>query len=105
MKFNANGGTGGWEAMIYRDEPIQPPDVERIGYTFDQWKPEVDVKVPDHDVEYVAKWIINTYIVTFDGNGGTPSDWKKYVNYSKKVGDLPNVERIGHTFNGWWTSA
>ena len=73
VKFNANGGTGGWEERMYRGDTINRPIVERTGYTFMGWLPEVDDKVPDHDVEYVAQWEINTYTVTFNGNGGTPS--------------------------------
>ena len=41
--------------------------------------------------------------VTFDGNGGNPSNSYKLVSYNKKYGDLPTAERTGHSFIGWFT--
>ena len=42
-------------------------------------------------------------IVTFDGNGGTPSYPSKTVTFDSVYGDLPTATREGHTFDGWYT--
>lgn len=52
--------------------PITPPTVTRNGYDRIGWVPAVDETVPDHDVEYVAKWNPRNFQITFMANGGTP---------------------------------
>ena len=43
--------------------------------------------------------------VTFDGNGGTPSQQSKSVMFNKTYGALPGVgERSGYSFARWFTS-
>ena len=42
-------------------------------------------------------------IVTFDGNGGTPSYSTKTVTYDSAYGELPSATRTGYTFDGWYT--
>ena len=42
--------------------------------------------------------------VTFDGNGGTPSQQSKSVVSTKTYGALPEATRTGYTFGGWFTS-
>lgn len=49
-----------------------------------------------------AKWIKNTYTVTFDNNNGTGSTSIKTVTYSEAYGSLPIPSWIGHTFLGWY---
>ena len=42
-------------------------------------------------------------IVTFDGNGGTPSQENKFVLQHGSYGDLPSAERVGYSLAGWFT--
>ena len=43
-----------------------------------------------------------TYNITFDGNGGTPSESTRSVNAGQQIGALPTVTRAGnYTFLGW----
>ena len=42
--------------------------------------------------------------VTFDGNGGTPSEDSKAIQPGAQVGTLPTATRDGYTFNNWWTA-
>ena len=42
--------------------------------------------------------------VTFDGNGGTPSQQSKDVLFNKTYGALPEPTRSGYCFAGWFTS-
>ena len=43
----------------------------------------------------------STYIVTFNGNGGTPSFGSKQVKLNTKYGELPDATRAGYEFTGW----
>ncbi len=56
-------------------EAITPfTNVEKMGYTFIGWDPEVPATMPDHDVTVYAQWQINSYTVTAAANpteGGT----------------------------------
>lgn len=45
------------------------------------------------------------HTVTFDGNGGAPSETSRSVAYGAAVGTLPSATRDQHTFNGWFTAA
>ena len=43
--------------------------------------------------------------VTFDGNGGTPSEPTRYVEENHAIGVLPTASRTGYEFDGWYTAA
>ena len=49
-----------------------------------------------------AKYI-ERYLLTFNGNGGTPATQTQRANESGEVGDLPAVTRAGYEFAGWFT--
>ena len=55
------------------------------------------------DKQHIAT-AANTCVVTFDGNGGTPSQSTKTVTVGGTYGTLPTASRSGHTFLGWYTS-
>ena len=42
--------------------------------------------------------------VIFNGNGGTPEYGEKDARYGNNVGALPNAERAGYSFDGWYTA-
>ncbi len=89
------------------EEPI------REGYVFDGWSKqvagemittiEVDENEEVTEVTLYARWTAITYIVTFDGNGGEVTQKGKDVIYDGEYGELPTPERIGYTFEGWFT--
>ena len=83
--------------------PYIPADPTRQHYTFLSWTTEIAETVPPCDVEYVADWKRNTWIVTFDPMGGTCADETKTVLCLDPVGELPTAERDNHTFAGWRT--
>ena len=43
------------------------------------------------------------YLVTFNGNGGTPSDTSARTDKDGKLTSLPTPTRSGYRFNGWYT--
>ena len=45
------------------------------------------------------------HTVTFDGNGGTPSETSRLVNNNAALGELPTATLADHDFDGWFTAA
>jgi uncharacterized repeat protein (TIGR02543 family) len=88
----------------------------RTGYTFDGWWTGADgagtqvldstIVSTDADHTVYAKWLANSYTVSFDGNGGgTPNPETKSVTFDAPYGALATVSRTGYTFAGWFTEA
>ena len=47
----------------------------------------------------------DSVIISFDGNGGTPSEPSRSYPVNGTYGELPTATRAGYTFAGWWTAA
>ena len=69
--FDANGGTGGLSKTQNYGTRLVAPTVERFGYAFVEWEPEVPYTMPPGDTTYVAQWNPREYTLTVDPNGGT----------------------------------
>lgn len=56
---------------------------------------------------WYARWTstYKNYTVTWNGNGGTPSQSSSSFYYNDALGTLPTATRTGYTFKGWSTSA
>lgn len=123
VTFDANGGTfttDGQEVTVVEvketyDSKYTLPEKnpERTGYEFSGWSTALDggmavnadtvVKnASDHTL--YARFTARNYTVTYDGNGGTPSDGSKTVTFGSPYGELADVLWEGHTFSGWATS-
>ena len=115
VTFNAEGGSVSPEGntVTYGAAYGDLPTPELSGYTFDGWwngaggtgvevTPETVVSTAGNHLLY-AKWVVNTYTVDFDAEGGTVPSESKVVTYDAPYGDLPAPERDGYTFCGWWT--
>lgn len=71
--------------------------------TYGQWQ-------YDNNITAYAQWTPNEYAVTFDANGGRIIDdsntnlstWTIGVVYDSLYGELPEVERSGYEFLGWF---
>ena len=89
------------------------PTPTRTGYTFKGWytstssgaKIETTTKysLTSNQTLY-AQWSANSYIVTFNANGGTTPTASKSVTYDSTYGTLPTPTKDGHIFNGWYTA-
>ncbi len=97
--FEANGGTGGTSKLMPYGTTLTAPMVDREGYTFLGWLPEVPNKVPAIDTIYTALWSVNNYTIVFDDNGGTGG-----TSGIKQYGAAlipPEVTKTGYNFIGW----
>ena len=122
--FNANGGSTPSSSSISKNygEAIGTlPTCSRAAdntytYAFAGWfdtsatsggtQLTTTTKVTSNKTWY-ARWTATyrIYTVTFDGNGGTPSQSSSSFYYNEALGTLPTVTRTGYTFKGWSTSA
>lgn len=87
------------------------PTPTRTGYTFDGWYTSTEyttqitdtsIVVGTDDIILYAKWIGNTYTVTFDADGGTVSPATKTITFGQAYGTLPTPTYTGHIFGGWF---
>ena len=122
--FNANGGSTPSSSSItknYNEAIGTLPTCSRAAdntytYTFAGWfdtsatsggtQLTTTTKVTSNKTWY-ARWTATykNYTVTWNGNGGTPSQSSSSFHYNNALGTLPTAKRTGYTFKGWSTSA
>jgi len=114
VTFNINGGSG--TAPSPRTAPRNsaitlPSGLTRTGYTFGGWNTSSDGTGDNYgssytgnaDIMLYARWTINQYTVTFNGNGGSGTVSAQTVDYGTSI-TLPSggdPGRDGYTFEGW----
>ncbi|MDD3187602.1 MAG: InlB B-repeat-containing protein [Bacilli bacterium] len=117
LTVNPNGGV--WDtytdiqtySKIYESETtINTPS--RIGYTFNGWTVSGENSALDgatftmgnEDASLTAEWIINTYTLTVNVNGGAWSGaTPQNLDYAVTT-IIDNPTRTGYTFTGWTLS-
>ena len=114
VTFDANGG-----AVSPAEKTVEVgqtygelPEPVKEGYTFAGWytaryggnrvKPEHTVGDAQDQILY-AHWNIKWYTVTFDANGGSVDTKTMQVYFGGSYGTLPEPERQGYVFQGWYT--
>lgn len=124
VRYNGNGATSGTmtdSSHVYDTAKVLTRNAyARTGYTFTGWNTKSDGKGTayadgasvknltankDGVVTLYAQWKANSYILTYDANGGTVSTSSKTLQYGDAFGVLPTPKRDGHKFLGWYTSA
>ncbi|KKP80223.1 MAG: hypothetical protein UR78_C0002G0009 [Candidatus Moranbacteria bacterium GW2011_GWF2_35_39] len=124
VTYNGNSNTGGTapadQTKTYAvDLTLQTNSgtLVRTGYTFDGWNTQADGGGTDYAVgatyttnatlALYAKWTINTYTVTFDGNtsdGGSTAT--QTLDYNTPTALTANgYTKTGYTFDSWNTEA
>lgn len=133
VTYDANNATGGnvpadtgtyhyGDNVVIKDFDASNP-LYRTGYTrIDGWNTQSDGKGTDYtpwqglethgNMHLYAKWVPNTYTVTYDAQGGTvsPASQTKLFdsNYGKgpdgaATAPIPQPANTGYTFKGWYT--
>lgn len=105
------------QEVAYKNK-VELPIPKKTGYTFTGWKSNVEgdntlynkekpFTMPSHDVTMTAQWKINTYTVTYNGNGTTIGIYtgRDDVTYNASY-EIKNVSgvtptRFGYKFLGW----
>ena len=116
ITFNANGGTSEMRQKVVSSDNKYGvlPSAEKIGYEFGGWyldeaftkriTEDTIVKITKNQEVY-AKWVQKKYTVTFEVNGGTVDMKTKKVVAGKVYGVLPEAEKNGFEFAGWFTES
>ena len=112
VNFDSNGGSAvASQSVKYGSKASRPTDPTRAGHTFQGWYTSRDGgarydfnQTVTGDVTLYAHWSVNSYTLTFDGNGGKASESSRTVQYGSQYGTLPTATRTGHTFQGWYTA-
>ena len=110
--FEENGGTNVDDITISVDNEIQiPENPTKTGYTFAGWYSDLELSsvfnfnsLPDEDITLYAKWLVNSYTVTFETNGGS------IINLITQDYDTDLIEpaeptKIGCIFDGWYSDS
>lgn len=99
VKFVVDGKIVSDENLNYGSSIVAPKNVEKEGYTFNGWYPQVETTVPAHDVSYEAKYSINSYKLKYilDGKEYKSMD----VVYGTNISAIDNPTKEGYTFSGW----
>lgn len=95
-------GTELFETETALGSKAEEPELkERPGYEFVSWDKDISC-VKDH-MEVKAEYRPRQYTYEFDSQGGTEVENKEYT-YDTLLGSLPETERTGYTFAGWYDS-
>jgi len=117
VTYDPNGGTGGVTQIVTYGSVLTPPDNPvRTGYTFGGWYKEsscTNIWNLSNDTitsatTLYAKWNVNTYIISFNANGGSVPTQSKNIVYATTygyTGTLPTASKTWNTFLGWFTDA
>ncbi len=107
--FETNGGNEISDMTInITDTSIELPTPVREGHTFDGWYINEDLTDPFSIASFLttatitvyAKWIVNTYTITFNSNGGSLIT-AITQDYDTVVTAPADPTRAGYTFAGW----
>ena len=131
ISYANGGGTGSAptspKSAVYGDNVTMPENTYiRTGYTFTGWAvsgagsiagtyaAEASIAVSNLSttiangnagITLTATWTINTYIVTYDTDGGTPAPTSPAtVNYGTVITQPAVMTKTGYTFDKWYTN-
>ena len=116
VKTDGNGTASASHAKAVVGTEITLTATPNTGYHFKEWQVMsggVTIKddkflMPNDNVEVKAIFEKDAppapteFIVTFDGNGGTPSVGSMTTT-NQKLSSLPSASRSKHSFDGWYT--
>ena len=98
-----NGSEPDVRTFAFNTTIAYPTDVEKEGHTLSGWDKTIEM-MPAGDIRITAHWTPNNYTVTFDTNGGDAlQNPTKAVTFNSAYGDLPEPNRAGYSFVGWFT--
>ena len=76
------------------------PKLSKTGYTL-SWDDDFNEVYEDMTIN--TEWAANEYKVKFNSAGGSVSEKTMQVTYDEEYGEMPEAERSGYLFDGWYT--
>ncbi len=119
ISFDPNGGTG---SMAPQQAPagdsltLASVAFSRPGYAPSGWNTASNgsgtayglgatITMPASDTMLYAQWSANSYTVTFDAQGGSPTGTTRSVGFGSAYGTPPGAARTGYTLERWNTAS
>lgn len=112
--FDTQGGTAIEQITITKGEAFSiPANPTKEGYSFSGWYVDNETyldlfttaydlsKITSNSLTLYAKWIINTYTITFNTNGGETMD-SVTENFNTTLPVIEDPSKMGFTFDGWY---
>ena len=92
------------QKVFYESSATAPSDPSRTGYTFVGW--DKDFSNIKSNLTVTAQYEINTYVMTWNLNGGTipgmgSGPFETSVKYNTPILAPGTPTKTGHTFDGW----
>jgi uncharacterized repeat protein (TIGR02543 family) len=112
VRFDSNGGAAVAPQIVASGgTATAPTPPTRVGSTFAGWYSDATLLTPYNfasavfaDITLYAKWTLNTYIVTFNVNGGSAVA-PQIVAYGSTATAPTPPTKTGSTFGGWYSDA
>jgi uncharacterized repeat protein (TIGR02543 family) len=102
-----NGGPNLQPILLRFNEDVDLPEVQKIGHRFDNWFLDESLtrlsnvnKMPAKNITLYAGWIVNTYTITFETNGGSAIQ-PITLNYGFPL-NVPQTNKTGHSLGAWY---
>ena len=117
VSYDPNGGSGSAIANVsytFGANAISLPtvgDLTRSNFTFAGWSETPTgtsvgaTYTPTISRTLYVVWTVSQYLVTYSGNGGTPSAASATYSAGSSPLVLPTATRANFTFQGWYSSA
>jgi hypothetical protein len=121
LTYDPNTGTGSEYYVAANGEVFNLSDgsgFSKEGYTLIGWNTQADglgtayalgeeYTMPDYDVTLYAVWEANTYVLSYDANGGsgTIADQNVKTDETINLSDGSGFSKDGYTLTGWNTEA
>ncbi len=112
VTFDSQGGSSVASQNVNYGGTVNPPAAPtRTGYTFENWYREAAcanlwdfaAETISSDTVIYANWTIDTYTVTFDPRGGTPTPPSQDVIFGGLVTrPVTDPAKTGEVFHGWY---
>ena len=85
----------------YDTDITAPADPTRPGYDFTGWSTTLPVKMPAENMTVTAQWVVITYNITYDLNGGTNHSDNPTTYTVESTITLKAPTLSGYYFAGW----
>lgn len=112
VRFEANGGTAVQDLTVSENSLLTIPETSKEGHTLEGWYTSINNGVTyidqwnfftdrvNFDLTLYAEWIINTYVINFETNGGSSVD--SISGEFNSTFEFPTTNKLGYTFAGWY---
>ena len=117
VTFDSTGGSLLDPVYVQKNSTVSIPVVTKDGYTLEGWYTSLNggvtldekwsftTSVVHNEITLYAKWILNTYTITYNLNGGNNAlDNPLDYNFESDTFSITNPTKEGYSFLGWYNN-